>query len=146
MKGTSPRSLVLWLGVYGGATTLVFGAYHLCRFYSARCSVAFDAAGLDSDALTAYFTALAFVGLVVSTVYQARSNTAAQQSLQTENQKNLRLQHDLMWFRVQFARMESFGQDDPSRALTRQQIESHWGRLSAEIENELKGVSKNVSK
>ena len=128
-----------WLFFAGWlATTVVFAVYHLCRVRSPALKTAFDAAALDTNAITAYFTALAFVGFLITTIYQAHSNAATEKALDDEKKKNLRLRHDTLWLTVQIARLHSFPDHDENRAATRKEIEDHWGRLSKEIADELK--------
>src|SRR5438552_1403662 len=131
------RSWVLLLMFFAAAwmlTTISFGAYFVLR---AKCPAArafFDSAGLDTNAITAYSTALAFAGFVVISLYQAHSSATVERELEEERRKTKRIQHDSMWLSVQIARLHSFSDpaDKKNRDETREQIEEHWKKLSGD--------------
>jgi hypothetical protein len=100
----------------------------------------FDSSALDTNAITAYFTALAFVGFVITSVYQAHCNAMTEQELGDEKRKNKQLQHDSMWLAIQIARLHTFTElkDDTNFKKTIQEIEDHWSRLSKWMSDETK--------
>jgi hypothetical protein len=69
-------------------TSAVFAAYHICRANCPAVKEFFDSSALDTNAITAYFTALAFVGFVITSVYQAHCNAVTEQELEEEKRRN----------------------------------------------------------
>jgi len=132
MKKTSWLTLIVLFATGWLLTTLAFAAYFLARANCPSTKAFLDSSGLDTNALTAYFTALAFVGFLVISVYQAHSATLTEQELQEERKKTKRIQHDSMWLSVQIARLHSFSgpEDKENRDKTRKEIEDHWKILS----------------
>lgn len=118
--------------------TVVFAAYHVSRAHYPAVKTWLDASSLDSNAITAYFTALAFVGFLLTSGYQAYCNAATEHELEEEKKRNKKLQHDSMWLTVQIARLRVFSElkDQASLAKTIQEIESHWTRLSKWMSDE----------
>ena len=126
MKTLSTKTLTVSLiGVFVFAT-VVFSAYHISRANCPAVRQFFDSSGLDPDAITAYFTGLAFLGFVVTSLYQARSNIAA------EN-RQARLQRDSAWMTVQIARIHAFAELDDHANLKKalQELEDHWRQMSS---------------
>ena len=138
MKKPPWKTLVLLFLVTFFATTVVFAAYHVSRARYPAVKTWLDASSLDSNAITAYFTALAFVGFLLISVYQAYCNAATEHELEEEKKQNRKLQHDSMWLTVQIARLRVFTElkDQVSLDKTIREIESHWARLSQWMSDE----------
>ncbi len=125
MKMPSTKALILSFIAVFVFVTAAFSAYHVSRAKCPALKEFFDSSGLDPNAITAYFTGLAFLGFVVTSLYQARSNTAAES-------RQARLQHDSAWMTVQIARIHAFAElkdhDNLRKAL--QELEDHWRQMS----------------
>jgi uncharacterized membrane protein len=132
MKKPLWTTLIVWFAIAFVATTGVFAAYHLTRANCPAVRQFYDSAALDANALTAYFTPLAFLGFLITSVYQARYSAAAEQELQREKERNRKVQHDSMWLTVQIARLHTFSEIDDLANLkaTIAEIEEHWSKLS----------------
>jgi hypothetical protein len=132
MKKPSWKTLgILFTGAVP-VTTLFFVAYHVLRVWDPSVKTWLDSSGLDANAITAYFTALAFVGFLLTSVYQAYCNAVTEHELEEEKRRSQRLQHDSMWLTVQIARLSAFTQlnDQTNLQQTIREIEDHWSRLS----------------
>lgn len=113
-------------------TTAGFAAYHISRAKCPAIKAFFDSSALDTNAITAYFTALAFVGFFLTSVYQAYCNAATERELDEEKKRNKKLQHDSLWLTIQIARLHTFSElkDQVNLSKTIQEIENHWAGLS----------------
>ena len=87
MKKPSWKTLAALFVVIFTVTTIAFAAYHIGRAKSPSLKVIFDSYGLDANAITAYFTALAFMGFLITSLYQALCNFVTEQHLEEETEQ-----------------------------------------------------------
>jgi Serpentine type 7TM GPCR chemoreceptor Srv len=140
MKKPSWKMLVVLFLVGLCFTTLAFAAYHIGLAKIPAVKAFFESSALDTNSITAYFTALAFVGFLLTSVYQAYCNAATEQELEKEKARNTKLQHDSLWLTIQIARLHTFSElkDLENLKKTMREIEDHWGRLSPWINDDNK--------
>jgi hypothetical protein len=83
---------------------------------------------------------LAFIGFLLTSVYQAYCNAATEQELEKEKSRNTKLQHDSLWLTIQIARLHTFSElkDQKNLEKTIREIEEHWERLSTWMNDEKK--------
>lgn len=106
----------------------------------------------DSGDVQGFFSGLGFLGMAIALWYQAQWNVADQLEKAEERRKQMRLEHDRVWFAVQFERLRYFtalrengqkeenGQKDAESTMN--QITDHWNRLSKELNSEIRNDSK----
>jgi len=128
-KPATTLTVCLAIGVF--VITAAFVAYHISRAACPAVKAFLDSAGVNPNAITAYFTALAFLGFVTTSVFQACAIAASEK-------RNRRFQHDSEWLTVQIARLRAFGELDDRKnlkdALT--ELEQHWQQMSTWIRDE----------
>lgn len=74
MKKPTWKTLTVLFFVGFCVTTAGFAAYHIRRAKYPAVERFYESSALDTNAITAYFTALAFVGFLFITVYHAYYN------------------------------------------------------------------------
>jgi phosphate/sulfate permease len=106
-------------------------------FYFARVNCEYfrnfvDSNGIGADAITAYFTALAFAGFLIVSIYQAYSSAQTEQKLEREKKRNRNLNQAYQWLFVQTARLHSFSSADEkeNRDKARVELEQKWADIS----------------
>lgn len=116
---------------------MIFISAVFSTFYFARakyeCFRNFvDSNGIGADAITAYFTALAFIGFLIVSIYQARSNAQTEQELEKEKKRNRNLNQAYQWLFVQTARLHSFSspEEKANRDAARIELEKKWAEVS----------------
>jgi hypothetical protein len=112
--------------------TAVFFAFYFAR---AKCECFRNFAdynGIGADAITAYFTALAFVGFLIVSIYQAHLSAQTERELQREKKRNRALNHAYQWLFVQTARLHSFAppEEKTNRDKARIELEQKWVEIS----------------
>jgi succinate dehydrogenase hydrophobic anchor subunit len=110
----------------------VFFAFYFAR---AKCECFrnfVDSNGIGADVITAYFTALAFVGFLIVSIYQAHSSAQADQKLEKEKKRNRSLNQAYQWLFVQTARLHSFSsaEEKVNRDKARIELEQKWADIS----------------
>jgi len=124
MKKPSLKILLLWFAIASCFVTLLFGAYLITQ----------PKLPVTADVITAYVTALAFAGFVVTAIYQAACSIATDAELARDKKRSERLRHDSLWLTVQIARLHTFTEldDRVNMSKTMGEIEGCWGKLSKE--------------
>src|SRR5882724_4511747 len=90
---------------------VISAAFFMFYFTRAECECFrnfVDSNGIGADAITAYFTALAFVGFLIVSIYQAHSSAQTERELEKEKKRNRSLNQAYQWLFVQTARLHSF--------------------------------------
>jgi H+/Cl- antiporter ClcA len=130
---TPAKTLAVWLIIGVLVITAAFATYHISRAMSPAVKAFLDSAAIDPNAITAYFTALAFLGFVITSVFQARAIAAAEK-------RNQRFQQDSEWLTVQIARLHTFGELNDRTNLEKalRELEEHWRQMSTWMRDESK--------
>jgi len=126
-------NLLIMLSLVG----IIFISAVFIAFYFARakceCFRNFvDSNGIGADAITAYFTALAFVGFLIVSIYQAHSSAQTESKLEKEKERNRNLNQAYQWLFVQTARLHSFSsaEEKVNRDKARIELEEKWKDIS----------------
>ena len=115
------------------AITAIFSVFYFIR---AKCECFrnfVDSNGIGADAITAYFTALAFVGFLIVSIYQAHLSAQTEQELEKEKKRNRNLNQAYQWLFVQTARLHSFSspEEKVNRDKARIELEQKWAKISS---------------
>jgi len=114
---------------------VISAAFFMFYFARANCECFrnfVDSNGIGADAITAYFTALAFAGFLIISIYQAYSNAQSEQKLEKEKNRNRNLNQAYQWLFVQTARLHSFSsvEEKENRNKARMELEQKWAEIS----------------
>ncbi len=114
---------------------LISAVFVIFIFVRAKCECFrnfVDSNGIGADAITAYFTALAFVGFLIVSIYQAHSTAQTEQKLEKEMKRNRNLNQAYQWLFVQTARLHSFSseKEKENRDKARMELEQKWAEIS----------------
>jgi hypothetical protein len=147
IKRPSPISLTVRF-IFGILITLViFGTFFYFKCHYPIFNDWCVKLGIHTNTISAFLTALAFVGFLIISQYQARGNHITELQLMAEKERNKqeakiqkqwdkKLQHDSLWLTMQIARLNTFtnaptnAENEYCRKAALKEIEDFWAGYS----------------
>jgi hypothetical protein len=147
IKKPSPVGLTVRFIVGILITLVIFGTFFYLKYNYPNFNNWCVKLGIHTNTISAFLTALAFVGFLIISQYQARCNHITElkmlaekernkQETEIERQRDRKIQHDSLWLTMQIARLNTFTNSPPSaeneycRKAVLKEIEDYWAKFS----------------